>query len=370
MRFNFTGKFGANTLDSRVPYLREGTTKSGNKYKTLNAYIEAAQNNRAGIELFGMESDVIKTMDSDNNKIELSWDDRFDQDVVNKVASYKKNVINVLDDDRKSFVSPYDAVEYVVNNIDEFKGKKVTVTGQANKNYYNGSFSTRFTIQNIYLAGEDKKNQLQCTDIFYFTKDSFDTADWKDEKKLIINGWINTYVDKDNGNKYVPQTLIFDCSKVDFENEKHVKLVNFRLKQIGCALESGKIKVNIKNSVYKIAAVMTYQNGAEEVPFDESTLTQNQKEAISLGLKTIDDFKPAGSIYGERVTVFKLSDFDLRGDYEDGYVDTEMTINEFEDEIFSVSEEETLDEVIEKAEKTEEPKNESADEDPIEDLFS
>jgi hypothetical protein len=46
--------------------------------------------------------------------------------------------------------------------------------------------------------------------------------------------------------------------------------------------------------------VVNYVEGAEEVEFDESQLTATQKEAIELGLNTIDDFKPRNSIFGEK----------------------------------------------------------------------
>ena len=61
-------------------------------------------------------------MDNDNNKIEISKEDRFDQEVIDTVASYKKNVVK-FGDERKAFISAYDAVEYIANNIDEFKKK-------------------------------------------------------------------------------------------------------------------------------------------------------------------------------------------------------------------------------------------------------
>ena len=184
-------------------------------------------------------------------------------------------------------------------------------------------------------------------DTFYFTKDSIDDSEWRENKKLFLNGWISAYIDKDTGNKYVPQQLVFDCSKIDFDNEKHVKLVNFKLAQIGCSLdENNKIKCKLKSNVYKISAIMSYQNGSEEEEFTEDMLTATQKEALELGLKKLEDFRPSGSIYGDRVTVFKLIDFDLRNDYENGYVECDTTLSEFEDEIFTPTKEEKVEDIM------------------------
>lgn len=362
MRVRFTGECVINGEETKNPYVRSGKTKSGNKYETFSCGLKAAKNNTAWLELFGMESDTIHTMDSDNNKIDVDWEDRFDDDVVSKVANYKKNVISL--DERKEFVSPYDAVQYLVKNVDELRGKRITVTGQVNKNVYNGKISDRFQIQNVYLASEDDKNQFRCNDLFYFNKDSFDTADWKDEKKININGWIKTYISEEKKNMYVPQTIIFDCSKIDFENEKHRNRVNYMLKQMKCNLtDDNKIKVSIKG-IHVIPVILTYNNGAqaEEITLDD--LSPNQREAIELGIKELKDF--ASNVYGSRVTEFKLKDFDLTGDYSDGCVDTEMKMSEFEEDVFEPATEEKLDDIMNKPE----PADETEDEDMEEDLFS
>lgn len=371
MRFQFTGTVHVNDETTKNPSIRDGKTKSGIEYKSLGLGISNQKNNSAWVELFGMNNSVIKTKNADNENIEISADDRFDADIISEVASYRKNVIN-LGDERREFISSYDTVATIEKNLSDINGKKFTITGQTNANVYNGKVSHRFTIQNIYAANEEAKNQLKVSDTFYFTKDSFDTADWKDEHKLTINGWINTYFDKtalgkDQGkNMYTPLQVVFDCSKIDWDNEKHVKLVNYKLKQIGCELADGKIKCNLKKNVYKIAAVLAFVNGAQEEEFDESMLSDNQKEAIELGIKSIDDFKPSGGVYGSRVTMYKLVDFDLRGDYEDGYIDTEMKFDELEEELFIPD---VTEESLEEVEKAAEESSDDEDDDD-DDIFS
>lgn len=366
MRFRFTGECLINDESSKNPYVRTGKTEKGNKYEAFSCGLKAAKNNAAWLELFGMESDKIKTMDANKNKIEIDWEDRFDDDVINQVANFKKNVINI-NDERKEFVSSYDAVQYLVNNVDKMKGQRITITGQVNKNVYKGNFSDRFQIQNIYLAGEEDKNKFTCNDIFYFNKDSFDTADWRELKKLYINGWINTYISEEKKNMYVPQTLIFDCSKIDWDNEKHRKLVEFKLKVLKCSLtDDNKIKVGAGKNIYSMAVIATYNNGAEAEEIKEEDLTDAQKEAIELGLKKMSDFE--GNVYGKRVTEFKLVDYNLTDDYSNGCIDTEISMSELEEELFNPKKEETLEEVMEKTSKADETLDED-DEDDDEDLF-
>lgn len=363
MRVRFVGECQINGEETKNPYVRSGKTSNGNNYEAFSCGIKAAKNNMAFVELFGSEQDTIKTMDSDNNKIEIDWEDRFDDDVLQQVANYKKNVIKI-NDDRKEFVSAYDAVDYLVKHVDDIKGQRIVVTGQSKKNIYKGKMTDRFELQNVYLAEETDKNGFKCNDTLYFSKDSFDSADWKDEHKLYINGWIKAYIADEKKNMYVPQTVVFDCSKIDFENEKHRKLVEFKLKMIGCSLTSdNKIKVNVGKSIYAMSVVLNYFNGAvaEEITLED--LTDAQKEAIELGIKNLSDF--SGNVYGSRQVIFKLTDYNLAGEYDSGYTDTEISIKEFEEDIFEPSIEEKLEDVMNKPED-----NEDEDDDIEEDLFS
>lgn len=371
MRFTFTGDVALNGLDTSNPYHRTGkTSKGGDKYESFNLSVVAKKNNRAYAEVFGMVQDSIKTMDTDNNKIEVDWADRNDADVVKNIANFKKHVVKI-GDDRKEFISDYDFVQYLAEIADTLKTTRVTVTGQTQTNVYKGKITQRFQIQNVYEASEDSSNQLRVSGEYFFNKNSFDFSDWNSEHKIIINGYIYAYINKDVQNKYVPLSVTLDCSKIDWENEKHVKLVKYKLMMLGCELVDDKPKCKLKNSnFYKMSTIFAYQNGAEEVEFTEDMLTDTQKELLELGVKTLDDFKPAGNAYGERIQAYKIVDFDVRGDYENGIVDTELKESEFEDEIFVPEEEETVEELEEKISKKNESKTKKVDdEDEDEDLF-
>ena len=368
-RFNFIGKLEVNTdPEAKTYYLRSGKTSNGAPYKSINMQVIQEKNNRAFVELFGAKQDKIKTMDTDNKKIEIAWDDRNDDDVVKSVASYKKTVVKI-DDDRKEFVAPFDAITYIENNIDEFKGKTVVVTGIRQKNVYKGKFLDKYQISSIRTVEDDDETtkRLSVTTELFFDKSSFDTSDWAKERKLYINGWTDEYLSDVKENRYVPQQVLFDCSKVDFDNEKHRKLVDVRLKILGCELDKdNKIVIKLKGkNVFKMALVCTYVNGSEQAEFDASMLTDLQREAIELGINTIDDFKPSGSIYGERVVIYKLRDFAMRKDsaYEDGYVDTEISKSEFEEKIYEAVTPETDEDVFR------EHAPEELTEDEEEDLF-
>ncbi len=361
MRFNFIGTVDYNAMDSKMPFYREISGKA--KGASLSLTSIEAKNNRAFVEVAGFKNDPIKTMDTDGNKIDIAWDDRLDEDSVKKVASYRKHVVT-LGESRHEFIAELDFVNFIKDHIDEIKGKRYQITGQIKKNEYKGKMSDRFQIQSMFEITDDaKKNGLTVTGDFFFSKDSIDTSEWSKEKKLYLNGWTEEYIDQDHKNVMVARQLVFDCSKINFEEERHVQILNYRLKQMGMALDEKNAIVSKlkKNKYYKIAVICRYVNGNEVAEFTEKDLTANQKMAVELGIASLEDFRPKGQIYGDRVTVLKLKDFDLRGDYADGCVDA--AIDDFEDRIYTPMQNENVDQAF--SEDAMNPPEEASDDDDL-----
>ena len=370
MRITFTGEIGLNAADSKNPPFKGGKCKDGRDWERFGCSVATEKNNRAYLEVMGTSGGDIKTMDTDNNKITISWADRNDPDIIKAVASYKKHVVN-LGDERKEFITDYDFIQYLKENVDRLKGK-FTITGQSQSNVYQGKISQRFQIQNIYAATEDTKNALKVTTEYFFNKESIDTADWAEEKKVTINGYISSYIAEEKKNMFVPLTIVFDCAKIDFTDEHYVNLCKAKLGMIGCELNDGKVKCKLKGTgFYSMAVILAYVNGSERVEFTEDMLTDTQREFIELGLKKLEDFRPAGAVYGERTTMYKLINFDLntinKKDYSDGYIDTEMSEEDFMDNVYVPIKEESVDDVITETKK---PEAKPVVDDDDDDLFS
>jgi len=369
MRFNATGELKFNSLESKLPWKREGKTKKGDKYTSLNIAVASTKSNRLMTEIFGMMQDEIKTMDTDNEKISIDWDDRNDPEVIKKVASYKKHIANIDGDDRKEFIADYDFVKYLVENVDDLKDGLYTITGTSQLNEYNGKLSQRFQIQNIYKAADDVKKQLKVTFDFYYTASGIDLSDWKEEKKIRISGYTTAYVASEKKNMYVAQDAVIDASKIQFDNPKHVKLLEFKLRQLGLGLEDGKPVNNLKkNKVFKMQVICSYFNGAEEVEITPDMLSENQKMALELGLKTLDSFKDA-TVYGDRIIEYKIVDFNLKNEYADGFITLDEKPSEFEEMIYTPVQPETEADVLEKETSGMNPPEIDDDDDDIGDLF-
>lgn len=330
--FRFVGKLEFNALDSRNPYIRKGKTAKGAEYQTLSFSVAPSKNNRAYVESFGMVSDKIKTYDTTGNEKTVLWDERLDENVIKEVSRSGRWSVK-LDGVYHEFISAYDFNDFVAEHMEELKNKVCVVTGKLNTNVYNGKLSYRYQIQSVREVGEgdDVEQKLVIRFDTFYRKEDIDVTEWKKERKITINAFTHNYVKEANGRKYTPTTFT-----IELANEDNDKKAAFLLKQFGIILKDGSIGTKIKDKeVVSLPIRCEYINGSEEVPFDESCLTDNQKEMIELGLKSLDDFKPNGSIYGQRVTKYICIDVDARDDYANGYRVEEISAGEFETEIFT-----------------------------------
>ena len=377
-RFNFVGTISIPKETSKKPllstktieYVRNGKKKSM-ELTSMNFGIKESDTNMAFIEVSDSPRGVIKAKDTDNNDIEIDWDDRKDPDIIATVANYRKYVVNLGEefDGRQEFLTQFDMIEFLAEKLPEYKGK-VLAMGDYQKTYSKGKWYEKFRLQNLYAVEEDRKSRLGLTFDFYYNKDSVDKSDFKNEKKIYLDGYTKQYISKDEGNKYVPMQLIFNASKYDLENPKHKALYDYRMKY-----------VDIKNKdMVHMAWEVVLLRGAESVEFTYDMLTDAQKEQIDLGVKSLEDFKPKNGVLGDRVNEYRVCEpllkvVDKDNDFSDGLVSLDMKMSEFEDEIYvpnAVEEklEDAEDELKKSAKKVDDdvPKAEGQDDEAF-DLF-
>lgn len=356
-RFNFVGTVSFPKDDSKRPFFHE-FTKNNKRMRSLNFGIKSDGHNMGFVEMFGMEQDVIRARNEDNESVEISWEDRFDEEAINSVAGMYRNFINLGEGfERQTFLSSFDAIGYLKENLRNLGDRVIVATGRITKQFYNGKVYDRYQLQNIFIrADESTKPKLNVTIELAFDKDCIDKSDWKTNRKLYIDGYTQTYIDKDHGYKWVSQRMCFDASKINPENEDHVSKMNCRLKYINV---TGK-------KVYRMAFEGYLINGSETVEFDESQLTDAQREAVALGLKSLEDYRPRGQILGERIQEFRIKNPYLYGEYADGNVETDMTMSTFEEDmVYTPPKEEKIEDVI----KETKPEVSKVDEIDDDDLF-
>lgn len=343
-RFSFCGTpvIPKQKADTKRPFCKEISkkdekTKETKKMLSMTFGIKETDMNMAFVEAFDSQQKVIKTMDTDNEKLDVDWDDRFDEDIISKVASYRKYIVDLGDDHggRQEFITAYDMIEHLREYLPDYNGR-VVVTGQFTRDWYakKKMYFSKFRVQNVFAAPEERKNRLLLTMDLFYNKASLDDSDFDESKKMTLDCYIEQYINKDEGRKYVPIQVVFSGAKYDLENEKHKKLFDYKMKYI---------KVKNKNMVH-IPWEIVLLRGAEEAEFDESMLTDSQREQVELGIKTVDDFRPKGNVYGDRIDEFRLFEPKLEGDYADGVLECDDTADEFEEKIYVPAQDETMEE--------------------------
>lgn len=365
-RFSFCGTpvIPKQKADTKRPFCKEISkkdekTKETKKMLSMTFGIKEADMNMAFVEAFDSQQKVIKTMDVDNEKMDVDWDDRFDEDIIEKVANYRKYIVDLGDEHggRQEFITAYDMIEHLREHLPNYDGR-VVVTGQFTRDWYakKKTYFSKFRIQNVFAAPEERKNRLLLTMDLFYNKSSLDDSDFDENKKMTLDCYIEQYINKDEGRKYVPIQVVFSGAKYDLENEKHKKLFDYKMKYI---------KVKNKNMVH-IPWEIVLLRGAEEAEFDESMLTDSQREQVELGIKSVDDFRPKGNIYGDRIDEFRLFEPKLEGDYADGVLECDDTADEFEEKIFVPAADETMEEAKKnsKSAKSKSKKDEDDDDEP------
>lgn len=355
-RFNFVGNISIPKETSKKPllstktieYVRNGK-KNSMELTSLNFGIKESDTNMAFMEVSDSPRSIIKSKDTDNNDIEIDWDDRKDPDIVATVANYRKYIVNLGEefDGRQEFLTQFDMIEFLAEKLPEYKGKILAV-GDYQKTYSKGKWYEKFRLQNLYAVEEDRKSRLGLTFDFYYNKDSIDKTDFKDEKKIYLDGYIKQYINKDEGSKYIPMQLVFNASKYDMENEKHKQLFDYKM-----------LYMDIKNkNMCHLAWEVVLLRGAEAVDFTYDMLTPAQKMQVDLGVRELDDFKPKNGVLGDKVNEYRvfepvLKDFGKGDDFSDGLVELDMKMSEFEDEIYVPNTvEEKLDETEDEPKKS------------------
>jgi len=372
-RFTFVGTpvIPKQKENSKRPFCKEiDQTKDGKKKKMLSMTfgVKESDSNMAFVEAFGSVQDVIKTMDSDNEKIDIDWDDRFDEDVVDNVASYRKYTVDLGEEygGRQEFISSYDMIRHLKEYLPDYDGR-IVVTGQFTRDWYKNQYYNKYKIQNVFAAPEKRKSRLLLTADLFYNKNSLDDSDYDETKKMTMDCYLEQYIDKDEGRKYIPIQVVFSGAKYDMDNEKHKKLFDNKMSYMRVnsktEAKSGDdiVKVKGSNYVHMLWEIVVLR-GAEEVDFDESMLTERQREQIELGIRSIDDFKPKGSIFGNKVEEFRLKDVLLNTgtEFEDGYcILVDDTVDEFEENIYQPAVDETVDEAKEKSKAKTDSKSKS-----------
>ena len=355
-RFNFCGKV---SVSRKAPLVKRETLKTKDKI-SINFGIKAGTN-MGYVRLEGFKNDVIKTMDINKKNIEVDWEDRFDEEVVKNVSSIKKFTVNL--GERKEFITEWDMIEYLESALAGYEDDIVvsgTFAFRPGTGKYRDQLYREFQIQNVFMPGEGVTPHLTMNLDLYYDKDSMDKSTLKDDGKIFMHCYTPMYSKADAARKMFPIDAVFNTAVFDMSKPKHKAIYDYKMRYL---------ETKSRNPVHmnwQIAVV----NGAEEVEFTMDSLTEQQKEQVELGISKMEDFKPRGNIFGERVNELRLVKPILTGEFEEckAAADSEYTAREFEDEIYAPASDESVDDMVSGSSKSKtKAKTAPAVENPAED---
>lgn len=229
--------------------------------------------------------------DDFQNRIEVKWDDRFDEDVLSELGDmcfYKFELEQTTNGNMfaKKFISIYDAVAYCAEHLAE--GDYVNVTGDISYDEYNGETSIRRNITGIRKVDPEKwASKAGFKQSVYLTSDSVtkDSIDM-DNGIVTVNGYVAEYRKEKNGvsirgNIAVPYTFEY---RLNGEKEKWAKQIEYLF----------KVK---KDTIQQVNFAGTFAVEDSTVQPTEEDLSPDLLALVNLGLYTLEELlrKVAGN---------------------------------------------------------------------------
>jgi hypothetical protein len=364
--FDFVGNISIPKNVEKFNEVKESA--SGWEGHRLNFAIQESKTNSVFVELYGgffkSKGNVIKTLSigKKGSNLEIPWDERLKEETVDMVADFKKVIVDFTTDeelkkkinqllyqiriiehkeelsdkdnaehrelktklreiapDRYEFISSYDAVVLLASKLEQYKEHKLQVSGSIDYNYWNGNYFRKFNINSIEIVSDDTPSKLKSLMDIFFVKGAVDDKDMEKDKKIYIDGYVQTYNRSLQTDIFVPQQFVINTAKIDFANDEHVKRLEYFKKQFDV---KGK-------GVYHLQWQVNIFRGADKVEFTEKDLTQAQKEAISFGLAKLEDYAPKGGMLGDSVYENRLVKPNLvvisGNDFTNGSIESEFT---------------------------------------------
>ena len=296
-------------------------------------------------------------------KMTVDFKDRFNGDIVEQVANFKKfvldteypgrrfgleklrdrikdggeiseeestkyNVNNLQDiekeleisDKRKHvFISEYDYIDALnkfVNN-EEIKNMKFRVRGtyELDYNEKDDKWYRHFYVQSIYRAKDEEEPISIGKFVVAFDKNAVEDTMFEETKKIKIIAYVPQYLGKYKKTFFAPIVFTIDGTKDEKMAKFFAKKFNF--------------PDTYDDDYRELGVVCDILDGAQIMEITYDDLTEEQKENVDFGLCTLDDIRAelGGNKYGDRVTDIIFTG--LGRGYTNGSKPTKYVKNDF-----------------------------------------
>lgn len=270
--------------------------------------------------------------------IEIPWVKRFDQDQIDKVAGFKKFVVDTGDykmryklqdlveafkngtvtdekieeigidnlddavaaleksqDKRKEFVSEWDFAEYMIKvaQSDKMKDKLFNISGtyEVSYNVDKDRFYTNYHVNRVTLAAEDAEPKTEMKIDFFYGENAWDDSTYDETGKCFVNGWVSYYDSNLKKPGFKPMVIV-----VREDDEKKRKTLNR--------------KFTCDDGIKQIGLTLSVIEGAEVIELTMDMLDDETREDIECGLLDWEEVKRelGGRAIGDRVSELRFTE--------------------------------------------------------------
>ena len=239
-----------------------------------------------------------KDNDGKSKQVEIAWEDRFDEELLDTIADISFITVGVEKDVNgktvyKKFLSAYDAVEYLNDHLED--GMIVNVKGNIGYSEYEDNVTVKKKITSIVLSKVEDETDFKAT----FTQTillDFDSIGKKDPEKntMALNAYVIDYVGKPK----------IDGKKVEIKkNVTYPKTFEVAINEnpeITAKMLQKFFKVKKKGSINVLTVMGNLIEGATIVNITDDDIPDDIKELIEMGLYSEEEAKAKCAIGGNK----------------------------------------------------------------------
>lgn len=237
-----------------------------------------------------------KNEDGKSKMVEIAWEDRFDETLLDTIAesSFIRVGVEKTTKDKtvyKKFLSAYDAVEYLNEHLED--GMIVNVKGNIGYSEYEDNVTVKKEITSIVLSKVEDEADFKAT----FTQTillGFDSIGKKDPEKntIALNAYVVDYVGKPK----------IDGKKVEIKkNITYPKTFEVAINdnpEITAKMLQKFFKVKKKGSINVLTVMGNLIEGAAIVNITDDDIPDDIKELIEMGLYSEEEAKAKCAVGG------------------------------------------------------------------------
>ena len=231
-----------------------------------------------------------------SKQVEIAWEDRFNEDLLDTIADTSFITVGVEKDVKgktvyKKFLSAYDAVEYLNENLAD--GMIVNVKGNIGYSEYEDNVSVKKEITSIVLSKVEDEADFKATFTQTILLDSNSIGKKNEEKNTItLSAYVVDYVGnpKINGKKV--------SIKKNVTYPKQFEIAINENPEITAKMLQRFFKVKKKNTLNVLTVVGDLIEGAAIVNVTEDDIPDDIKELIEMGLYSEEEAKAKCAVGG------------------------------------------------------------------------